>query len=183
MNILKAIFLNKENRNLLAEVLPYLNNSGRRSINSSFQGYRVCDNCFIQDTTISGLGCSYSGSKWIDLYPSGYLSVNYEYYFCEKCTKEHIDSRSLIVNASRTSKKLYVDHICDLMTHKFEKIIVNHSIIEITPDDLTRVRNNLDPTDFIEKYKFYFPHTGIEDIIVGKVLPNFREFTENYLKK
>ncbi len=183
-NIFKTLHLKKENRNLLSEVLEYMGRPTRWNIILSFQKEyflffikkpvsKICDNCFIVDSSIDGLGCSCTGY----VSRSGELGITYEYYFCKKCREEHNSEYTKIISRSPFFYCLFwISHSCKLKRAGFGSLYEKEIPIHITKDDIEKYRKEQDPIDFINTYLSLTSKTKVNHYLVGKISPPFSEF-------
>ncbi len=110
MNIIRELYLNRENRNLLNEFMKYLDRRIRSNFSISILGLKfICDNCFKYKTITYQPGCN-----------------NHKgFYFCEKCRIEHFDKyskyESTFGSIHTKGITLGFSHICDI--YKYQSIL------------------------------------------------------------
>ncbi len=97
-NIIRELYLNKENRNILNEFIKYMNRSAIWFLMYSTQDMTsLCHNCF-KDENRSEISCSNL------------------HLFCEKCNLEHLDKYSKFYDYHTINGyiELVYKHECDM---------------------------------------------------------------------
>ncbi len=105
-SIIRELYLNKENRNIVNELLKYINRDVRSLFMREIQNIiTLCENCFKNE------GCSLP------------ICSN-KYYFCEKCNTDHLDKYSELDNVHQYSSSGESDftykHNCDVTKKTFK---------------------------------------------------------------
>ncbi len=107
-NIIRELYLNKENRDIINEFLKYINRKERSdfiySMSHDICRYLFCDNCF--------KGSSGTRTKYSRCDRFG------RWYFCEKCEEEHFDKYSKFAGIDKDTFDSCVQvcfyHECDI---------------------------------------------------------------------
>lgn len=173
-NLLKELYLKKENRNILSEVIKYVRQKTRviiafiikESIHNCFHS-DICDNCYIYCESVNGLSCS-----------SLSLHNNCEYYFCETCQLEHNRDHTIMLCGA-----IYKDSMVFTITHscKFMSRLVTHIFMDTIY--LTLPKENYVKGNEIIRTNDYFPYYQGFEPIVRKMLPDISSKIPGYVEK
>ncbi len=179
LNIFKVLHFEKENRNILLDVLKYICHSTRKKIVLSLQrktDKKICDNCFKLDDNIEGLGCSYISSSYY-FKNNRFLHIIYRYEFCKRCIEEHNNENTVMSEKSHCWFGLFfLEHRCDLESLEFRKLFRYEIKVQVLSEDVKLYSKGLKPSQFISKYMVLTPETKIGDHLAGKISPPFSEF-------
>ena len=114
INLLKEFYLNKENRNLLNELLKYINRSRRYTLMNAFQKREdyfksLCNNCFKQFK--EGEGALWTG----------------DHEFCASCSLTHFDKYTEFIGSYQSSDcvSFAFHHTCDILHKEYFKKSIN----------------------------------------------------------
>ncbi len=117
-NIIRELYLNKDNRNILNEFIKYLNRETRLKfmINISTNPPSLCNNCFSESQIIYKIKCKLS---------SGYS-------FCAECTREHFDkySKYLYCDYMNNSNLINIRflHKCDIFNNDSGRVMIKSDV-------------------------------------------------------
>ncbi len=126
-NIIRELYLNKENRNLLNGFLKYLNRGSRIIFMVSILNgpISICENCY-KDTKTFRTDCNYGS------------------LFCQGCLYEHFDkySRYSWIHPGIRNISMKFNHQCDLALKEISREISFHKFIaEFT--NVEKIKSNL----------------------------------------
>ncbi len=104
-NILKVLYLENENRNILSEVLKQFDNSTMMNICKSFidktlrRRIKLCEQCFNSNKMLRQLKCVPKNKSPRNIHPM----------ICDTCWISHYNTFTKVVKVETISKKTFID--------------------------------------------------------------------------